>query len=654
LCAYRSSLAQELGWSIAWNEGLIVGYFFDFVLVAAATLLGWTLQPAGRLLSRVLHFFLLALVVSSSLAQAVYYAFFGGKLFLWIVLQHSSDVGHLGGTIASLLESPWILLGLALQFFSLGILVSAPLKSRPGLWQSGVGLVALVALIGLQQWPQKNRRAVQKWIGTPHNVVEAQSVAYDHPLISWLGDLGPQQTFGKGRVIRIKNEDLARHRDLRIQKILDFHNGSWVGRTSKDVSEFPRPWDPLPQDWTRLLGLSVGPPNIVVLFVESWRAYEFLHPELGPEAFPGLWTLVKKHGIVMDRTYSSSWTAAQTVRGIFSALCSFQDNVLGAAVMLGQPKLKVDCLQSHLKSLGYGTQWIATAPSHYHNQALFELNHGTELIHEATAYLDSRKRSVLSVTDEEYWQGLRGFLPTLLSDKALFVHSINLGTHAPWIESAKPLMSTPIEDRLRGSEALGYLHAFRRWDQAAAPVLEQWLEDPRFRNTVFVLLGDHGVDVEYPDDWPTDEFQRTEAKFRVGYVVLSSRARPQRLTELRLQMHLAPLLLGLTRSPQLDDLRTTFLGSALGPAELSPQPWVFAEPQGVSSQATTSTVCHSRAANSCRNFDRNQDPLFDSGRALAQPPWNPQWQREVYRFLESVFVGVGRDDLKILPGTVTN
>ena len=139
--------------------------------------------------------------------------------------------------------------------------------------------------------------------------------------------------------------------------------------------------------WRSQLGLpQEGQLNVVILFVESLRAYEVMHPVLGKEVTPNLRKLFDGGSIAFSQAYSSSFKAGQTVRGQFSTLCSMLPNVIGPAAYIAFSTVSIECLPSVLKDRGYQTIWMNPNNRTFHNKFIFESRHGMQTFYDETHF----------------------------------------------------------------------------------------------------------------------------------------------------------------------------------------------------------------------------------------------------------------------------
>ena len=121
-----------------------------------------------------------------------------------------------------------------------------------------------------------------------------------------------------------------------------------------------------------------GPVHVIVLFLESVRAFEMEHPALWPSVVPRTRALLAQHGLRFPTAYSSAWGGAQTVEAQFETLNSVLPNFRGPAVYRAYPDIRVKSLAAVARDHGYHTVWISGSSENLLNKRGFESQHGTE------------------------------------------------------------------------------------------------------------------------------------------------------------------------------------------------------------------------------------------------------------------------------------
>ena len=236
--------------------------------------------------------------------------------------------------------------------------------------------------------------------------------------------------------------------------------------------------------------------NVVVIFVETWRALEFIHPELGPQVFPRLRALFDRHAIWFSEAYSAAIEAAMTVRGQFGALCSMLPGNGGPAAYIAYPNLALTCLAQLFQQAGYQTAWFYAQSRRFHNTGAFEERHGTGLFFDDVYF---RSRGITQrigdwgLADRPVLQETLQQLLLLGQQGPFFADIVTSSTHHP----CRVIDEGPLPEALAAATAdngdyAGYLSHLVYLDRALADFLEQLFASPIGERTLVVVLGDHG------------------------------------------------------------------------------------------------------------------------------------------------------------------
>jgi signal transduction histidine kinase len=287
LATIRFSLVGFLGLSPhqAWTMGLAGGLVTDFA---------FAFFPLAVLLitrSRSLAITLAALLWTGAFANAAYFKFFQAQLELWVIFAQGDQIFSIRKVIVNLAKDVTVLLSFGLMVAATGLLAS---RRPQGRWVMGLALVVLALLV----------RKSQDWMGLP----EVQnSVVYENVFYRWSQDIRQQgwqamrhatdfrdekadaKTYLKTYAAMGTNISIPQESDANPQR-LAYHY-----EASEDHLKAVR----------ERLGFTPDQKlNVVLLFLESARAFEFLEPELGPEVYPNLRRVFREHGMLFEEAYS--------------------------------------------------------------------------------------------------------------------------------------------------------------------------------------------------------------------------------------------------------------------------------------------------------------------------------------------------------------
>ncbi len=622
LLLLRSQVAADVGLPFADSiqAGVVLGAVQDLLVVLGAVWVAVFVQGASALPARFLWALFAGCIWLASFANLVYYRYFGMRLDWWVVRQHWRDITVVGGSAKQLgvdglivLSALFCLAAMVVALFWRRVRASGPARTqslRRALW---------LALPLLLLW------RLPGWLGAqPSNIVS------DNIVRAWVSQLwGDKLLAGtaanwaaaatRPRDAQAPGRVLAAFRDRGVTPAPE-----------------PRPlYAPLavePQHRERLrarLGLPAqGPVHVVILFLESTRALEVQHAELGPHVMPHLRDIVARHGIDFRQAYSSAFAAGQTVRGQFSTLCSMIPNNMGAAEYIAHPTLRVRCLQEVLRDHGYRTVWMNGYRDSFHGKRTFEMLHGTELFFDGDAY---RRRGITEtvgewgVADLPFLRESVHILEELAREgKPLFAHILTTSVHHPYGPVAAAPLAAELAAMLGDADYYrGYLGRLHYEDLAVRAFFDLLFAGPLGERTLVVLMADHGAGVR--PHLALSPVQKEEMRYRIP-LALVTRDLPEAsvVTHPVHQVDVAPTVAAVVGAGGL----VTWVGRNLLGEQGST--WVTMTGQGMSYR-TPARGCYSLPKTpELKCWDTTtKDPLFDELTPTSDDPEETAFLRQV-------------------------
>ena len=374
----RAQLITEVGVSFrqALGLGLACGLLLDF---AMALLAAGSAICVGAVRPRFGHHAAMAfsiVLLAFTTANVAYFGYFDARLEPWVIASHLRDLPAIRGSVWSVLGTPalfvcviavpFVLLLFLLTRRSLRYRSSASVVSA----RRGAALVAAAVVLVLGATAIKYR------------VVDGSSIVAEQVFVIWIeGELGLRPLQGTAR--------RGIERTLRDAVSVNPSAAGLVLATLRDWKPQTEPV-PAPDDFaaarplvrsreataahTRALrsrlGLPVeGPVHVIILFLESVRAFEMEHPALWPQVFPRTRALLARHALRFPTAYSSAPGAGKTVEAQFETLCSLLPDFGGPPVYIAHPDLRVTSLADVARERGYHTVWISGGPREFSQQA---------------------------------------------------------------------------------------------------------------------------------------------------------------------------------------------------------------------------------------------------------------------------------------------
>ncbi len=446
--------------------GLLLDLFASLVLVSLALLLALVARaigtsPAARRIAAGLAggtaFLLLALV----LANAVYVRFTGFNLspydFTWLPeawsLRGSVFVPERAPLVVGLLVAclalavlACLVARLALRLIPTLALTLPPRTGRPG-WRPIAGLLALLLLtIGVRSLS----------ISLKHNAAEPVE---SHPLTHLAWRLRLERTY------RVSLSSAQRDRVATFLATLGAESAGDPARPFLATRDFGR------ESAVHL------PPktNVVLLVLESFGRSVF---EAEPEAAPFVHSL-RASSLWLDQHYTNHYRTA----GAQLNLLDSQLEPLGFFVSRDFPRSRVIGLPQALREAGYATLFYTGSHASFDNNALWLRRNGFDEVVTGEAFPAESERVAWGVADTVVLEALSRALERCRSPFFAYFLSVtgHEGSLPPGYAAAHP-------DVARREP---YFRALRYTDDALRAFFSANERQPWFRDTLFVLVGDH-------------------------------------------------------------------------------------------------------------------------------------------------------------------
>ena len=611
----------------AWALGLACGVLLDLAMalgvVGAAVAIGrW--RPGVAYCAAVV---MSVVLVGFTAANVAYFDYFDTRLEAWVVASHFRDLPTIRGSVQNVLAAPALLaciVGLPVLFLGL---TSVRRSSTARRISASVGCALIVASLTVALGATAAKR----------RIVNGSSILAEQLFVVWV----------EGAAGLLPAQELARaslEQTLRDAAALDPAVPGLVLATLRDWNPEadPVPGGPelsAPRSLVRerrpdpahtralreRLGLpAAGPIHVIVLFLESVRAFEMEHPDIGPLVFPRMRARLARQALRFPVAYSSPHEPGQTVQGQLATLCSLVPNFGGAAAYIAHPYLRVKSLAEAARDHGYHTMWISGGKENFHNKLLFESLHGTDeffgLDYLSRVPYDGTQVKCGYPDGPMLQQAVRLIERQARDGRPVFANVLTVSTHHPVYELPEapvpPALRAAARQKPASSSYAGYLSGMRYVDESLDAFFTALWNSTLGDRTLVVVLGDHGQ--RYKPHVAVAQHQVVELMARVPFAMVTKNQRAP--AEIRYPIHqidVAPTvadIVGITS-------RVAWVGRNLldGPGS----PWLFAERERLHYRVGD-RACYTLQGDdvpTCYRLEAGIDPMltYDPPRIAAAP-----------------------------------
>jgi phosphoglycerol transferase MdoB-like AlkP superfamily enzyme len=316
-----------------------------------------------------------------------------------------------------------------------------------------------------------------------------------------------------------------------------------VRSTIGSGASFPSAQYPLVHKVTRSPVLTgTGSPrrvNVLLIFIEGLDRRFLGSVRQGVAVTPFLDRL-KKESVYFEHFFSNG---VQTSRGLLATLCSTFPRD-GAAAMKTRYAHDYPCAPEWLRRAGYRTEMVISQHRDLNRLQLFVSRNGLQHLYDESDFPAGAMRLGLGYSDGALFDFIHDRVAALQAlDRPFFLATLTLATHHPFA-----YLNDDEAIRTLSGEADGYVPALRYTDREFERVFTRLQREGLFRDTVVVMLGDHGRH---------EAVGATEIEKQVGHFMaplmiwcdkslrVRRECRPGTISAIASQVDVAPTVLGL-------------------------------------------------------------------------------------------------------------
>ncbi|MGB8657226.1 MAG: LTA synthase family protein [Candidatus Zixiibacteriota bacterium] len=275
--------------------------------------------------------------------------------------------------------------------------------------------------------------------------------------------------------------------------------------------------------------------NVVIIQLESWLARYVGALGGKPDATPNFDSLSGK-GVLLEHCYA---TGTRTNRGIVSNLCAFPSQT-GHSIMkrycVNRP---FDSIAEILRKRGYPNIVVYGGDLQFDNMEGFLRNQGFDTFIGQEDFPPGSKLGKWGVPDHLMFERANEEFAKF-GDKPFLGVIVTVSNHEPYL-----LPSPRFEIFPKDVPQSEFLNTFYYSDWALGEFFREAEKEPYFKNTIFVLVADHGKFMESQIELPVDRFH-IACLIYAPYILGDS---PRRISTVASQTDLIPTILGILGRP---------------------------------------------------------------------------------------------------------
>ncbi|MFC1592168.1 LTA synthase family protein [Thermodesulfobacteriota bacterium] len=287
--------------------------------------------------------------------------------------------------------------------------------------------------------------------------------------------------------------------------------------------------------------------NVVLIVMESLTAKVIGTLGGNPDATPEF-NRIAEEGVLLENCYA---TGERTIQGLESIVCSFPPLPGVGAVRRPQAQSGFTTLGSVLKQRGYRTVFFYGGQGIFDHKIGFFLGNGYDTFLEEKDFKNPIFKTPWGASDEDLYQRANEMGRRLSEQgRPFFFTILTSSLHSPWIYPEGKIEKFNRDVSIPPGFEYEELNNYKYADYALGNYFRDARKADYFKDTVFIIIGDHGVHLRGNELIPVSEYRVGALLYAPGLL------QPQRIQRPVSQMAISPTILGLLGGTY----RTTFFG----------------------------------------------------------------------------------------------
>ncbi len=290
------------------------------------------------------------------------------------------------------------------------------------------------------------------------------------------------------------------------------------------------------------------PLNVVIVMLESFTG-QLVGALGGSPAISPEFDALSTQGVLFANCRA---TGERTVQGLEAVLSSFPPLPGVSVIRRPQARHGFATLANVLAPRGYESRFFYGGQGIFDSMRSFFLGNGFRKFVDEDDIDAPEFRGLWGVSDEDlYRRADRDFRELDARGKPFLAVILTVSLHSPWEYPAGRIQPLPEDTPIPAGFSLPELNNFLYADYALGQFIRMARDAPYFDDTLFVLVGDHGVHLRGRSLIPIDEY-RVPALF-----LAPGQLEPFRVERLTSQLDIAPTIMGMLGG----EYRSPFFGT---------------------------------------------------------------------------------------------
>lgn len=273
--------------------------------------------------------------------------------------------------------------------------------------------------------------------------------------------------------------------------------------------------------------LSNPKPNIILLIMESLGAESSLYSG-GSQNLSPKFDEIAKEGLVFEQMYSAG---DRTDKGLLSILSGYPSLPFTSVMSKPEKATRLPSAPLVLDSLGYNNSFVYGGDISFANMGTYLLQSGFDNIIDQHSFNSKTAKGNWGYHDQDFFNEIERQINT--SQEPFFISGLSLSVHEPFdIPSSHAAKN--VNQKMRDA----YLYS----DSCLGAFFSRFLSSEKYKNTLLIVLGDHGRELHIPNTYFFDPYKFRIACY-VGGGALSSDYKGEKIRHVVMQQSVLPFIL---------------------------------------------------------------------------------------------------------------